>query len=134
LLTVTGAIWLNIPFNFANVIALPLLLGIGVDNGIHMVRRFRDLQTHHASTHHPSDQEHHPSDQKELLQSSTPKAVLLSALTTIGSFGVLSLSPHQGTAGMGQLLMLGVIMIVICTLIVLPAFLQWHLARYTKQP
>jgi len=112
----TGActILLGIPFNFANIIALPLLLGIGVDNGIHMVQRFRHMQT---SAQYAPD---------ELLRSSTSKAVVLSALTTICSFGALSFSPHQGTADMGQLLTLGVVIILICTLVVLPAFLQWR--------
>ncbi len=113
LLTSAGSIILAIPFNFANVIALPLLLGIGVDNGIHMVQRFRHMQSE-------------PHGVQSLLRSSTSKAVVLSALTTLCSFGALSFSPHQGTAAMGQLLMLGVIIILICTLIVLPAFLQWH--------
>jgi len=119
LLTGAGAVWLGIPFNFANVIALPLLLGIGVDNGIHMVQRFRHMES--ISTQFTKSK-HHP----DLLHSSTSKAVVLSALTTICSFGALSFSPHQGTAGMGQLLTLGVIIILICTLIVLPAFLQWQ--------
>jgi len=117
LLTVVSAVLLNIPFNFANVIALPLLLGIGVDNGIHMVQRFRHMQPGLQHNHHA------------LLRSSTSKAVVLSALTTIFSFGALSFSPHQGTADMGQLLTLGVVIILICTLIVLPAFLQWQPAR-----
>ncbi len=116
LLTTAGTIALGIPFNFANVIALPLLLGIGVDNGIHMVQRFRHMQSSSQNTHY------------DLLHSSTSKAVVLSALTTICSFGALSFSPHQGTADMGQLLMLGVIIILICTLLVLPAFLQWKTA------
>jgi len=113
MLTTAGTVLLGIPFNFANVIALPLLLGIGVDNGIHMVQRFRHMQSAHAS------------DPRNLLRSSTSKAVVLSALTTICSFGALSFSPHQGTADMGQLLALGVVIILICTLVVLPAFLQW---------
>lgn len=116
-LTVAGTVLLGIPFNFANVIALPLLLGIGVDNGIHMVQRFRHMQSISEYGHH------------DLLHSSTSKAVVLSALTTICSFGALSFSPHQGTADMGQLLTLGIIIILICTLVVLPAFLQWQPVR-----
>ncbi len=121
LLLVAGAVLLSIPFNFANVIALPLLLGIGVDNGIHIVQRFRHMQ----SSHPPGQQ----IGIRNLLRSSTSKAVVLSALTTLCSFGALSFSPHQGTADMGQLLTLGVIIILICTLIVLPAFLQWRPIR-----
>jgi len=122
LFTAAGAVILDIPFNFANVIALPLLLGIGVDNGIHMVQRFRHMQPDLQANHRPTDSH-------QLLHSSTSKAVVLSALTTICSFGALSFSPHQGTADMGQLLTLGVIIILICTLAVLPAFLQWQPAR-----
>jgi len=121
MLTGACAVLLDIPFNFANVIALPLLLGIGVDNGIHMVQRFRHMQSDQRSSQQ--------SDHHNLLRTSTSKAVVLSALTTICSFGALSFSPHQGTADMGQLLMLGVIIILICTLVVLPAFLQWQPVR-----
>ncbi|MDQ6960683.1 MAG: MMPL family transporter, partial [Mariprofundaceae bacterium] len=60
------AVLLGIPLNFANVIALPLLLGIGVDSGIHMVRRFRFMQMKGSTDHH-------------LLATSTSKAVILSA-------------------------------------------------------
>jgi len=125
ILTGACAVLLNIPFNFANVIALPLLLGIGVDNGIHMVQRFRHMQSDQRSGKQPG---YH-----NVLHTSTSKAVVLSALTTICSFGALSFSPHQGTADMGQLLMLGVIIILICTLIVLPAFLQWQPARKASE-
>jgi len=95
------------PLNFANVIALPLLFGIGVDNGIHMVQRARQ-------THHPEDNP---------LRTSTARAILLSALTTGCSFGNLLLSPHPGTASMGLLLTVGVVMTLIATLVVLPALL-----------
>jgi hopanoid biosynthesis associated RND transporter like protein HpnN len=98
----------DIPFNFANVIALPLLLGIGVDSGIHMVHRFRTA----------------PPGNSDLLHTSTAKAVLFSALTTLCSFGNLAFSPHPGTASMGQLLALGVVFTLGCTLIVLPSLLS----------
>ncbi len=99
---------LNIPFNFANIIALPLLLGIGVDSGIHMVSRARTEQGGLGN----------------LMQTSTPRAVLLSALTTIASFGNLGFSSHPGTASMGQLLTIGVLFTMLCTLLVLPALLS----------
>ncbi len=108
LFTTAAAVLLDIPFNFANIIALPLLLGIGVDNGIHMVSRARNS---HVSNNN-------------LLQTSTATAVILSALTTIGSFGNLGYSSHPGTASMGQLLTIGVFIIMLCTLIVLPVLLS----------
>ena len=52
---------------------------------------------------------------------STPRAVLFSALTTVASFGSLMLSPHRGTASMGELLSIAIAFTLVCTLIVLPA-------------
>ncbi len=116
LFTTAAAVLLDIPFNFANIIALPLLLGIGVDNGIHMVSRARSS---HVSS-------------RNLLQTSTARAVILSALTTVGSFGNLSYSSHPGTASMGQLLTIGVFITLLCTLIVLPVLLSWRFSRPTS--
>lgn len=106
-MSLAGLALLDAPLNFANVIALPLLLGIGVDNGIHMVQRAR-----HG---------HHPEENP--LRTSTARAVLFSALTTMCGFGNLVLSPHPGTASMGLLLTLGTVITLGVTLIVLPALL-----------
>jgi uncharacterized protein len=94
-------------FNFANIIVLPLLLGIGVDNGIHMVHRLRSTGDAYA----------------DLLRTSTARGVFYSALTTIVSFGNLAFSAHPGTASMGSLLTIGVLFTLVATLIVLPALL-----------
>ena len=111
--TVAVAVLLNLPFNFANIITLPLLLGIGVDNGIHMVHRMKIA----------------PPGEGNLLQSSTSRAVLFSALTTICSFGTLAFSPHVGMASMGTLLSIGLLASLLVTLILLPVLLDW---RYRK--
>ena len=104
----TGAliILLGVPFNFANIIALPLLLGLGVDNGIHMVHRMRNITT----------------NDQDFLQSSTARGVFFSAITTIFSFGSLAFLSHQGTASLGKLLTLGILLTMVTTLIILPAF------------
>ena len=101
----TGAatVVLDLAFNYANVIALPLLLGVGVDNGIHMVHR-RRAQT---------------APERDLLETSTARAVLYASLTTIFSFGNLAFSSHPGTASMGRLLTIGMLAVLVCTLIVL---------------
>lgn len=108
LLTLAASVLLDLPFNFANVIVLPLLMGLGVASGIHLVMRARaeagDLAAFHTST---------------------PRAVLFSALTTIGSFGSLALSSHRGTASMGELLTIAIGFTLICTLVVLPALMAW---------
>lgn len=105
LFTLAASALLPLPFNFANVIVLPLLIGLGVDSGIHLVSRA------------------HEDDEHALLTTSTPKAVFLSALTTLASFGTLAVSSHQGTATMGALLFVAIFFTLICTLIVLPAMI-----------
>ena len=94
---------LGMPFNFANVIALPLLLGVGVDNGIHMVHQVRRRPT-------PSDP----------LDGSTGRAILFASLTTIASFGNLAFAAHVGMATMGRLLSVGMACVLVSTLVVLP--------------
>ena len=101
------AVLSGIQFNFANIIALPLLLGLGVDNGVHMVHRIRDMKIR----------------KNRLLHTSTARGIFFSALTTIFSFGTLGFLSHPGTASMGQLLTLGVFFTMVITLFVLPAFL-----------
>ncbi len=106
-LTGAASVLFHIPFNFANVIALPLLLGIGVDSGIHMVHRMRAA----------------PPANGLMLGTSTARAVLYGSLTTICSFGNLAVSPHQGMASMGALLTIGIGFALLCTLVVLPALM-----------
>jgi predicted RND superfamily exporter protein len=105
LLTAALTVVIGMPFNYANIIALPLLVGMGVDNGIHVVHRMRGEDVAH------------------LFDTSTMRAVLASALTTVASFGNLAFSSHVGTASMGILLALGLAASMAATLIVLPAWL-----------
>ena len=103
-LTIAAGVVFNIPFNYANVIVLPLLLGIGVDSGIHLVMRAR---------------QHGVED-----NAATRRAVFYAALTTIASFGSLMLSNHRGTASMGELLSIAIGFTLLCTLVVLPVALR----------
>ena len=107
LLTAAAMVLAGVPFNFANIIALPLLLGMGVDNGIHMVHRFRTA----------------PPDDGLLLGTSTAMAVGLSALTNVSGFGNLAASAHRGMASMGVMLTIGILITLACTMIVLPSLL-----------
>jgi uncharacterized protein len=104
LLTAATSVILDLPLNYANIITLPLLLGIGVAFDIYFVMRWR------AGMGGP-------------LQSSTARAVLFSALTTMTAFGSLALSNHPGTAEMGRLLTIALAYVLFCTLVVLPALL-----------
>jgi predicted RND superfamily exporter protein len=106
LLTVAISVLFNLPFNFANVIVLPLLFGLGVASGIHFILRERD-----------------EAGSSGVLFTSTPRAIVFSALTTIGSFGSIALSSHPGTASMGVLLTIAISLTLICTLLVLPALM-----------
>lgn len=108
LLTTAASVVFSLPFNFANIIALPLLLGIGVDSALHMLHRYRTALP----------------DNGNLLQTSTARAVLFSALTTTVSFGNLASSSHAGTASMGVMLTIGIVATLVCTLLVLPALLK----------
>jgi len=107
-LTVGATVLLGLPFNFANIITLPLIFGIGVDNGIHIVHRMRS----------ESPPDGHP------YGTSTSVAVLACGLTTVASFGNLGFAAHQGIASMGQLLTLGMTLVLASTLVFLPALLK----------
>lgn len=102
---VTGALarLTGIGFNFANIIVLPLLFGIGVDSAIHLAHRLK----------------RHP--ERRVFETSTGRAVLFSALTTMAGFGSLALSQHPGTASMGLLLLIGVAVFAASTLLLIPA-------------
>jgi hopanoid biosynthesis associated RND transporter like protein HpnN len=106
IVTAALTVAVGMPFNYANIIALPLLVGIGVDNGIHVVHRMRI------------------DDAERLFDTSTMRAVLASGLTTVASFGNLAFSSHVGTSSMGVLLALGLAASMTATLIVLPAWLR----------
>ncbi|HEX4301216.1 MAG TPA: MMPL family transporter [Rhizomicrobium sp.] len=104
LLTIATAVIIGLELNFANVIALPLLFGIGVAFNIYFVMAWRNGQT-------------------RLLQSSLTRAVIFSALTTASGFGSLWLSSHPGTASMGELLMISLGWTLATTLFFLPALM-----------
>jgi len=95
---------LDLPLNFANIIALPLLFGVGVAFNIYFVAAWRAGET-------------------AMLSSSLMRAVVFSALTTATAFGALWLSSHPGTASMGRLLMISLGWELLVTILVRPALL-----------
>jgi uncharacterized protein len=109
-LLVAGAVTLEIcvliglPLNFANIVALPLLLGVGVAFKIYYVTAWRSGRTN-------------------LLQSSLTRAIFFSALTTATAFGSLWLSSHPGTASMGKLLALSLVTTLAAVLLFQPALM-----------
>jgi hopanoid biosynthesis associated RND transporter like protein HpnN len=109
-LLVAGAVTMEIcvliglPLNFANIVALPLLLGVGVAFKIYYVTAWRAGKTN-------------------LLQSSLTRAIFFSAMTTATAFGSLWLSSHPGTASMGKLLALSLLTTLAAVLLFQPALM-----------
>jgi len=107
LLTLSLGVVFDMPINMANILVIPLIFGLGVDNGIHVVDRYLG-----------------EGDVDHLMHSSTPRAVLLSTMTTIGAFAALSLSPHAGTASIGIVLTVAVGLLLVITVFLLPVLLS----------
>lgn len=98
----------NLSFNPANLVIIPLLVGIGVDYGIHIVRHF--LQS--------------PSAEGRIAGSRLGRAILLSSLTTMAGFGSLLVAHHQGIQSIGRLLSLAVGSCLVAALVFLPSLLR----------
>jgi len=103
-LTLGSCVVIGQPLNFANIIAFPLLFGVGVAFHIYFVMAWRR-------------------GVGDLLQTSLARAVVFSALATGSAFGALWLSDHPGTASMGLILMISLIWTLVCALIFEPALL-----------
>ena len=98
--------WFNIPINLANIMTLPLVIGIGVTNGVHILNRFAEERT------------------PGILARSTGKAVLVSGLTAIAGFGSLILAKHHGIYSLGCVMATGIATCMIAGLTFLPALLN----------
>lgn len=108
-----GSLWLGgvmgvfgWPLNPANIMILPLVIGIGVTNGIHILNRFAEEQ-------HPS-----------ILARSTGKAVFVSGLTAIAGFGSLIVAKDRGIHSLGVVMAAGVTSCMIAALTLLPSILM----------
>jgi len=98
----------GVPLNPANLIALPLIVGVGVDNGVHVLHDFRSRDR----------------SRRYRLGSATGRGVMVAALTTILGFGTLMLARHRGMASLGLALTLGVSFCMFASLVLLPALLK----------
>jgi len=97
----------GIPLNPANMIVLPLILGIGIDDGVHVIHDYR-RQTGRFR-----------------LTGSTATAIFMTSLTTMIGFGSLMIANHRGLYSLGRVLTIGVASCLITSLVTLPALLQW---------
>jgi len=96
---------MGLSLNMANILMIPLVTGLGVDTGIHLVHRYEHPSTSRATA-------------------ATHRAVIISGLTTCGTFFSLSFSPHGGAASIGLLLTLAISTLLIISLSVLPFLLR----------
>jgi uncharacterized protein len=118
-----GSLWLfgymgalGLSLNPANIMTLPLVLGIGVTNGIQILNRFAEEQ-------HPA-----------IFARSTGKAVLVSGLTAMTGFGTLLLAKYQGMRSLGEVMSAGIAACMLAALIILPALLSLLLRQSQARP
>ncbi len=109
-----GMIWmlgcmrlLNLQFNFANLVAVPLIIGVGIDNGVHIVHRLL----------------YEGDEGMSIVLRHTGRAILIASLTTMIGFGSLAFASHRGMSGLGLILLLGVGACLITSTVVLPNLL-----------
>ena len=99
---------LGMDYNLANIMAIPLIVGIGVAYGVYVIHRVREATP----------------PQPRLVVGTTGKAVVFSALTTMVSFGAMSTASHRGAASLGLTLLLGIGFCLIASVVVLPALVR----------
>ncbi len=110
---ISGFLWLlgwmnflGVSLNLANFFALPILIGLGIDNGVHLVHHFRE----HRNV-------------KEMLHTVAP-AIILSTLTTLIGFGALSMVRHRGLASFGMIMSIGSLTCLVAALLMVPIVLR----------
>ncbi len=108
-----GLLWLliimgifRIPLNFANFFAIPILIGIGIENGVQLMHRFKERGDF------------------AIAGKSTGTGVILTALTTIAGFGTLLIAKHKGVFSLGLVMSIGVFTCLMAAMIVLPVMLK----------
>jgi hopanoid biosynthesis associated RND transporter like protein HpnN len=104
---------LDIPLNPANMISLALMLGMGMDNGVHIIHDYLDQRGPYR------------------MSPATGVAVVLNTLTTMVGYGVLIIADHRGLQSLGRVLTIGMTCCLFSALIILPALLAWISGRRT---
>ena len=116
--------WLGLHFNLANFFAIPILIAIGVDGGVHFLARWREIEPLLADRRTQSGV-------GGLFYTGTPTAVALSFTTTMIGFGGLLFAHHRGMASLGAIMVLGSLMGMLACLFALPPILKL-MGRFTK--
>ncbi|MGQ9503991.1 MAG: MMPL family transporter [Thermogutta sp.] len=108
--------WFDIPLNPANMITLPLILGIGIDDGVHILHDFRRQGRRYR-----------------MPENATLTAVMINSLTTLVGFGALMASPHCGLESLGRVLTFGMVF-CLAIAVLMPGFLRWISGLLTTTP
>jgi hopanoid biosynthesis associated RND transporter like protein HpnN len=117
LLLLLGSLgWLGIPLNPANMIVLPLIMGIGIDDGVHVVHDYLRQLGHSYR-----------------LSNATANAVFLTSITTMIGFGSMMLASHRGLRSLGQVLTIGIFCCLVTSIFVLPPLLRWFGTVFSSQ-
>jgi hopanoid biosynthesis associated RND transporter like protein HpnN len=121
---VIGVIWMaglmktfGLMLTILNVMGIPMIIGIGIDDGVHIIHRYRVEGFHNTP----------------VVLKSTGKAILLTSLTTMVGFGSLMIATYRGFIGLGALLVLGVGACFITTVLFVPSIINLTLRRSKKK-
>ena len=111
---IAGGIWMmglmetfGMMFNFLNVMGIPMIVGIGIDDGVHLLHRYK----------------YEGLNKTPVVLKSTGKAILLTSLTTMAGFGSLLIATYRGFASLGMLLAIGVASCFLTTVLFLPSII-----------
>lgn len=122
-----GIIWmigamvaLDLHFNFMNLFVITMILGIGVDYGIHVIHRYLEERSR-------------PGGDVEAAVEETSRGVFLAALTTVVGFGSLATSHYPGLVSMGLVALLGAVATALVAIVVVPAWLGWREAASRRR-
>lgn len=115
-----GGVWLlcimglfKIPFNLANFFAIPIIIGVGVDSGVHIMHRLRQERSLAS------------------IGRSTGTAIMLTALANAAGFGMMMIASHRGLASLGQIMVIGAVCCAVAALVVMPT-VAWHVMGLKK--
>jgi predicted RND superfamily exporter protein len=105
--------WLDLPLNAANMIVLPLILGIGIDDGVHLIHDYRSRRN----------------DRRYKMSASTATSMMITSLTTIIGFGSMMIASHRGLQSLGRVLVIGIVCCLFTSLILLPVLIKIFTAQ-----
>ncbi|MDR1962221.1 MAG: MMPL family transporter [Planctomycetaceae bacterium] len=109
--------WLDLPLNPANMIVLPLIMGIGIDDGVHLIHDYRTRQRCRYQ-----------------MTASTATSILITSLTTMIGFGSMMIASHRGLQSLGRVLVIGVTCCLITSVLILPTILSLWTRNEKDQP